>query len=321
MENDVSTGKTVFLFPGQGSQEIGMGRDLFAGDEYFRGLIAGASEMTGEDLERLCLKGPEKRLVKAKYLQPLLTAVSLGYLRHIREGGIKADIVMGHSLGEITALAAAGVVNDIQAVEIAAKRGELMDEAASACDGSMMVVLFLDMEEAERLLLETGEPEKIILANDNAPGQIVVSGDNRLLDEFAGKVAEKGGKYKKLVVSGPWHSPFLKKAREKFEIWAEPIPFCRPHTPIVLNATAKPEEHPTTIKHLVTWQLTSPVFFRESMEYCRRDGVDAILEIGPGRVLSGLARLNGFKRGSRVYNANNMRGVDLAVADLAAAGA
>jgi [acyl-carrier-protein] S-malonyltransferase len=309
--------KTVFLFPGQGSQEIGMGRDLFKSDANFRSLVEFASAMTGCDLEDICMKGPERDLIKSRIVQPLLVAVSLGYLRHVREAGIDADVVAGHSLGEISALAAAGVVSDREAVAMATKRGILMDEAASKCDGSMMAVLFAPLEKVEQILSDMGAPERIVLANDNAPDQIVISGDNTLLDQFAHHIThEKYGKSKKLVVSGPWHSPYLRNARLQFEDWAEPVLFHKPRIPLVMNATAKTETHPTTIKHLVTWQLTAPVFWRESMETLRDMQVDTILEIGPGRILSGLARVNGLKKGVAVYNINNMRGVEKAVEEL-----
>ncbi len=306
-------GKIAFLFPGQGSQEVGMGKDLFKSDTYFRGLIDYASDFTRENLEKLCLKGPEKKLIMSRYLQPLLCAVSLGYLRHIREHGIKADFVCGHSLGEITALAAAGVVTDKEAVAIAAKRGELMDEAAAQYDGTMMAVLFVPLETVEKILVEINEPHHIALANDNAPNQIVLSGSRKTLDRFAELLKEETlGKCKDIIVSGPWHSHFIQSAREQYEVWAEPIMFQKPHTTLILNATSKIEQHPTTIKHLVTWQLTSPVFWRECMETLKAMSVNTFLEIGPGRVLSGLIRVNGYPRSTPVFNVNNLRGVESA---------
>jgi [acyl-carrier-protein] S-malonyltransferase len=310
-------GKIAFIFPGQGSQEIGMGKDLFASDEYFRTLVKFASDFTGEDLEKLCCKGPEKKLIQSKYLQPLLASVSLGYLHHLKSSHIKPDVVLGHSLGEITALGASGVVDDQQTIAIAAKRGELMDAAAEKCNGTMMAVLFTPLDIVERILQEMNEPNMIALANDNAPDQVVLSGDRGALERFSEKCkAANGGKCKHLVVSGPWHSHFMKSAREQFEMWAELIAFKKPHTPLILNAIAKPEAHPSTIKHVVTWQLTSPVFWRECMETVKGMEIDTIIEIGPGRVLSGLVRVNGFAKTTAVHNVNNLRGVDLVVEHL-----
>lgn len=308
-------GKTAFLFPGQGSQEIGMGRDLFKSDSYFHSLVEFASDYTKEDLKRLCLKGPEKKLIKSHILQPLLSAVSLGYLRYIRESGIKSDFVLGHSLGEITALGAAGVIDDKETVLIAAKRGQLMDAAAEKCNGTMMAVIFVPLEKVEQILFEMNEPHSIALANDNAPNQIVLTGSRDTLKRFAQLLKSKniGGSCMDIIVSGPWHSHFLTSAREEFEVWAEPIYFKKPHTNLILNATAEVEAHPTTIKHLITWQLTSPVYWRECMESCKAKGVDTILEIGPGRVLSGLVRVNSFPKTTAVYSVNNLHGVENAV--------
>jgi [acyl-carrier-protein] S-malonyltransferase len=310
-------GKIAFLFPGQGSQEIGMARDLFETDDYFRSLVDYGSELTGENLEKLCLEGPAERLVKAWYLQPLLASVSLGYLRHLQKRGVAADVMCGHSLGEITALAAAGILSDREVIAVATKRGELMDRAASKVNGGMMAVMFVAEERVEQILDELDAPDRIVLANDNGPHQAVVSGDGELLDRFAERVAEEpGGKCHRLVVSGPWHSPYIKHAREIYEEWAEPIRFRRPHTPVVFNATAKTEEHPTTMKHLVTWQLTSPVYFRDCLNRLKQLGVRTLVEVGPGRVLSGLARVNGFKKGHSLYNANSLRSVEQIVAAL-----
>ncbi len=294
-----------------------MGQDL-KDDPFFRSLIELASDLAHEDLEKLCTRGPERKLIQARFLQPALVAVSLGYLNRMIENGITPDIVLGHSLGEISSLAAAGVVTYGTAVSIAAKRGELMDKVASQVNGGMMAVMFIDLDVLEKYIEEMNEPNRIVLANDNASRQIVISGDNELLDRFAARInEEKVGKCKRVNVVGPWHSPFLNEVRLEFENWAEGIKFQKPSIPIVLNATAKPETHPTTIKHLVTWQLTSPVFWRESMDYLKSTGVDTLYEVGPGRVLSGLARVNGFARETTIYNINNLRGVELAAAEYA----
>jgi [acyl-carrier-protein] S-malonyltransferase len=251
--------------------------------------------------------------MQARILQPAMVSICLGYLRKLQAKGIEADFVLGHSLGEITSLAAAGVVSDEDAVRIAAKRGELMDRVASGCTGGMLAVMFVPLADVEKLLEDMAAPNKIVFANDNAADQIVLSGDLEQLDKFAAIVAERRlGKTRKVPVIGPWHSPYMKEARLEFEKWVESIPFKKPTVQLVLNATAKPETHPTTIEHLVTWQLTSPVFWRESMDLIREDGVDTIYEIGPGRVLSGLTRVNGFNKETTIYNINNLRGIEAA---------
>lgn len=305
----------VFLFPGQGSQEVGMGADLFKGDAHFRGLVERASDVTHENLEKLCLHGPDKKLRKAQFLQPLLAAVSLGYLSRVREAGIRPSVVLGHSLGEITSLAASGVVSDEDAVTIAAKRGEFMDEAASRCNGTMMAALFMPLATVNGLLAEMNG--SIVLANDNAPDQIVLSGDTEALEEFSRRVSGRGlGKCKSILVSGPWHSPFMAGAHERFKAWVSAVRFSAPSISIMLNGTARCESDPEVIRQLVTDQLIRPVQWRLSMEAVRDLRPDAILEIGPGRILSGLVRVNGFPNKTVVYNVNNLAGFQRAAKEL-----
>jgi [acyl-carrier-protein] S-malonyltransferase len=309
-------GLKAFLFPGQGSQEIGMGHDLFKDDPFLRSLISIANDLTHEDLEKLCLRGPERVLLQARFLQPAMVAVCLGYFNRLQNMEIIPDIVLGHSLGEITSLAAAGVVSFEDAIRIAAKRGELMDRVASEVSGGMLAIMFMPLDQVESVLEEINEPLHLVLANDNAPDQVVISGRNDLLEKFTQLISEKRlGKSKRVQVIGPWHSPFMRNARLEFENWAEHITFKKPSTPLVMNATAKMEHHPTTIKHLVTWQLTSPVFWRESMDLLRDKDVDTMFEVGPGRVLSGIARVNGFKKDTTIFNINNLRGIEAAVAE------
>jgi [acyl-carrier-protein] S-malonyltransferase len=309
--------KAAFIFPGQGSQEVGMGQDLFREDPWFRSLIELGCDIVHEDLEKICLRGPETELMKAKVLQTLLVAVCLGYLRKLVEKGIKPDIVLGHSLGEITSLAASGVVSAEDALRIAAKRGELMDKVASSCNGGMLAVLFVSLENVKILLGRIGDPNRLVLANDNAPDQVVISGDIQLIEEFQNIITkERLGKFKRVPVIGPWHSPYMEQAREIFESWVEQVPFNEPSIPIIMNALARTEQNPMIIKRLVTYQLTSPVFWRESMAFLKTHGVDRIFEIGPGRVLSGLARVNGFRKETTIYNINNLNGVNIASSEL-----
>lgn len=308
--------KTAFLFPGQGSQEVGMGHDLFQVSSEFKSLVRCASDYTHEDCEKLCFHGPEKKLFRAHVLQPLLVAVSLGYFQCVKEQGIKADVILGHSLGEISSLGACGIVTHEEAVAIAARRGELMDEAASHCDGTMMAILSLSAEKVLALLVEMNAAGEIVFANDNAPGQVVVSGDKASLKKFSELVARgKQGTCAMLKIAGPWHSPFMYTAQTRFEQWVKNagIAFKNPGFPLILNATAREEQDPEEIKRRIIEQLTHPVFWRQSMEELKSRGIDTILEIGPGRVLSGLVRANKFPRNTVIYNVNNLRGLQRAV--------
>lgn len=308
--------KVLFLFPGQGSQEIGMARDLFRQSPYFNSLIKYASQISQEDLKSLCLRGPEKKLIQARFLQPLIVAVSLGYLKQVQEKGIEADIVLGHSLGEITALASAGVIDEHQAISISVRRGELMDQAAANCDGSMMAVLSLEYSKIAELIQEQKLEEKVFIANHNSPDQIVVSGDKDGLALLADNIIAAGARAKKLNVAGPWHTPYMKEAYKKFKDWSGDIDFKQPQATLILNATAQSESEPIKIKELISRQLSNPVYFKECLDYCKDKNIDTFLEIGPGRVLSGLVRANGFMQGARIYNVNNLRGLESAALDL-----
>jgi [acyl-carrier-protein] S-malonyltransferase len=306
--------KTAYLFPGQGAQEVGMGRDLYSDCPRFDSLLELGSELTHEDLGKLCRRGPERRLRQSLFLQPIMVTVSLGYMHLVREEGISGDVALGHSLGEITALAAAGVVSDEMAVRIAVKRGALMDHAATLQRGGMAAVLSVPLEALQEVLAAVDDPDAVVIANDNAPGQIVISGREAQLKQVSDLVRSRRlGRCRELAVSGPWHGPWMESARREFEAWIESTEFLPPTVPLVLNATGNQEDDPVRIKELITRQLTSPVLWRQCMGSLKQAGVDTLLEIGPGRVLSGLVRLNGFGTESRVFNINSRRGVQSAL--------
>lgn len=303
-------GKTAFLFPGQGSQVIGMGADLIGNDPFTDSLLSLASCLVTEDLGRLCTRGPMKKLINARFLQPSLVAVSLGYWKRLIESGIYPDMVCGHSLGEITSLAASGIVSAEDCIRIATKRGELMDEVAASCSGGMLAVMFVSLSAVEHMLRETESSARLVIANDNAPEQVVLSGELDDLNRFAARVnSEKLGKCRRVEVAGPWHSPFMADARVQFEEWVAGIQFSAPLIPLIFNATATALQEPEEIKNTVTWQLVRPVFWRRCMERLRIEAVDTLYEIGPQRILSGLARINGFKKGTAVHSISNLRGV------------
>jgi [acyl-carrier-protein] S-malonyltransferase len=302
----------VFLFPGQGSQEVGMGADLFRDDSHFQALVRQASQLVGDNLEPICLRGPERRLAQSRLLQPLLVAVSLGYLRRLQETGLSPGLVLGHSLGEITALAAAGVVSPEDAVTIAAKRGELMEAASAAVDGAMLAVMTDQHEAVLGLLAALPEQGRPVLANENSPQQIVLSGRRPDLLAFAESVGDhRLGRAKLLSVSVPSHSAYMGPAAEAFAAWLQGQSFRPPQVRLLLNS-GEFENDPERIRAHVAQALVRPVRWRHCMAVVRELRPSALIEIGPGRVLAGLARANGFGDETRVCSASNLRGVELA---------
>ena len=310
----------IFVFPGQGSQEVGMGADLFKSDSTFRSLVALASELVGENLEPVSLRGPERKLVQTRLLQPLLVAVSLGYLRQLNERGGQPDLVLGHSLGEITALAAAGVVSPADAVRIAAKRGELMAEAAAKLDGGMLAVKVEDRTRLRDWLTSATPDHRVTLANDNAPAQVVLSGERSALTAGANFLRrERLGQCRFLAVSGPWHSPLMAEAALRFEAWLRQIPLRPPQRPMLLNVTAARAATAGDILSSISGALTRPVQWAACMTAVRALNPRWLLEVGPGRVLAGLARANGFGAETQILNISNLRAVEGAVQTLSLA--
>jgi len=290
-----------------------MGADLFKSDPAFCELVALASGLVGEDLKATCLRGPEKKLLRTRLLQPLLVAVSLGYLRHLNGRGVQPDLVLGHSLGEITALAAAGVVTPPDAVRIAAKRGELMDQAASRVDGAMLAVTLENRRKLLDWLACAPAANKVTLANDNAPTQVVLSGERSALAACAGFIAtEKLGRCRLLAVSGPWHSPFMAEAAAGFDAWLRQIPMQPPRVPMLLNATAGRAETGADIRSQISGVLAGPVRWTGCMTALRAMNPRCLFEIGPDRVLAGIARANGIGDTTRIIHVNNLRGVESA---------
>ena len=290
-----------------------MGADLFKSDPAFRALVQHSSQCVGENLEPICLRGPEKTLVRTKYLQPLLVAVSLGYCRRLAERGVKPDVVLGHSLGEMTALAAAGVLTFEDAVEIAATRGGLMEQASATVPGGMLAVTTTARERILDWLAAEFPDNGAVLANDNAPTQIVLSGDHACLEQCASFITgQRLGRCRPLAVAGPWHSPLMNEARAQFESALRPFVFRPPRCALVLNASATLESDPARIRSLIVEVMARPVLWRSCMDLLHEMQAGALFEIGPGRVLAGLVRLNGFGLETRAHSVNNSSGVELA---------
>jgi len=279
--------KIAFCFPGQGSQDVGMGRAIAAEFPEARAAYDEASEAVGFDVAKLCFEGSIEELTRTELQQPALVATSIACLRAVRTLGIEPDYVMGHSVGEYSALAAADAIGSGDAVALVRARGEAMAEAARETPGAMAAVIGLEDAVVEELCLTI---EGVWPANYNCPGQIVVSGENAAVDRLIEEAAARGArKTVKLRVSGAFHSPLVARAAERLRpalskaTWRDPAP------PFMSTVSAKIEDA-QRIGSLLVDQLTGPVRFTQAVRGLVKDGVEIFVEIGPGQVLSGLLR-------------------------------
>jgi [acyl-carrier-protein] S-malonyltransferase len=297
--------KIAFCFPGQGSVEPGMGRDIADAVPEARSVFERGSEASGVDLERLCFHADAAELVDTAVQQPALVATSLAVLAALRARGIEPDFVVGHSVGEFAALAAAGAMSVEDALALVRARGVAMAEAAAAHPGSMAAILGLDDEVVERLC------RKILgvwPANYNCPGQIVVSGENDAVEECCERAQEEGARRAvKLKVSGAFHSPLVARAADALRPAIERVRFQEPVAPFMSTVTARVESAQRFAPLLVD-QLTAPVRFTQAASGLMKEGVRTFVEVGPGNVLSGLVKR--IDRSVKAISVNNLAALD-----------
>ncbi len=283
------------LFPGQGSQAPGMG--LAVARRFGESAaVLEAAERAVPGLMRLLAEGPEAELVRTSNTQPALLAASLALWAAWRLYAPAPACAAGHSLGEYSALAAAGALPAEQAVWLVRERGRCMEQAMPAGQGGMGAVMGLEEGEVTRLCQEVadqlgGSAAAVVAANFNAPGQVVVSGLVAALREVEARVRQAGGRYVPLAVSGPFHSPWMEEAARQFAAALERIPFLPPAFPVYSNVTARPHEPSAdSIRRHLRAQLTSPVRWADAVRAMGEAGVTHFVELGPGKVLSGLVR-------------------------------
>jgi [acyl-carrier-protein] S-malonyltransferase len=299
-------GKIAFLFPGQGSQYVGMGADMFEADPAAKDLFDLAEEVTGLPLQRLCFEGPMEELTETVNLQPAVTVVNLCLLQALMKSGVTPAAVCGHSLGEYSALFAAGVLDAGDTLKAVRERGRLMQREAERHPGTMAAVIGLAPDKVEETLKPLLAEGPLSLANFNTLEQTVISGTKELVTRAGDAAKAAGARVVPLKVSGAWHSPLMADASADFAACLSTLTFKNPRLPIYLNATAAPEADPERLRQAMSRQLTSPVRWAELILNLKKSGVDTWVEVGPKNVLKGLVKkILPDERAERFFNVEN----------------
>jgi [acyl-carrier-protein] S-malonyltransferase len=286
----------ALVFPGQGSQAVGMGRELDAAFAAAREVFQEVDEALKQNLSKLMFEGPEGDLILTENAQPALMAVSLAAMRVMeREGGFDlkrhAAFVAGHSLGEYSALAAAHALSVSDAARLLKRRGRAMQRAVPVGEGAMAALLGVELDAARLLAAEAAESQVLAAANDNGAGQVVVSGHRAAVERAVAQAPAKGAKRAiMLPVSAPFHCALMAPAAKEMEEALAEVNLCEPLVPLVANVSASSVRDPAEIKRLLVEQVTGLVRWRECVLYMKSQGVGEIVEVGSGRVLSGLAK-------------------------------
>lgn len=283
--------QVAFLFPGQGSQSVGMGKEFYDQFKVARDVFEEADDVLHFPLSRLCFEGPEEALKLTENTQPAVLTTSIAALRVLQsERGIEPRFTAGHSLGEYSALVAAGVLTFAEAVQVVRLRGKFMQEAVPLGEGTMAALLGMDRQEVEEICKQASDGEILTPANYNCPGQIVVAGHTRAVERAIALVKQRGKKAMLLQVSAPFHSPLMKPAGMRLQEVLEKISFQSFNTPVVTNVEAMANTDSERVKPLLVDQVSSPVRWEESMRWMIGEGIEQVLEVGPGKVLSGLMK-------------------------------
>jgi len=303
--------KTAFLFPGQGSQAVGMGLDLFQEYDTVRELFDMVEEITKINISRLCFKGPFDNLTETINLQPAITTVNLACLIAIQKEDIQPDISAGHSLGEYSAMCASGIISKAETFTIVHQRGILMHRESTKHQGAMHAILGLSITDIEELVAEVKTGGVVAVANHNTEKQVVVTGTPESVKKISSLAASRGGKAVPLKVSGAWHSELMREAQEEFKHVLDDVSFRPPEIPVVFNVTADVATDVVDIKSIMVRQLCSPVKWYDSMNKLTEENVEVFVEVGPGKVLTGLLKkILPKEYPGKVYSVSDMKSLE-----------
>lgn len=288
-------GKVAFLFPGQGSQSVGMGKALLEQSQAARRVFDEADEALGEKLSRVILEGPEDELKRTANTQPAILTMSVACLCALKEAGVRGpDVVAGHSLGEYSALVAAGALSFSDAVRAVRARGTFMQEAVPEGEGAMAAVMGLDAATIRAVCDEVSDPGAkayVAVANFNGPAQTVIAGHTAGVDKASEALKEKGAKrVVPLPVSAPFHCALMEPVKPRLDEVLSKVAFSALEVPVVTNVEALPNTDASRVKGLLVEQVVAPVRFTEMVERMLEDGVDTFVEVGPGTALIGMVK-------------------------------
>ena len=300
--------KTAFLFPGQGSQSVGMGEEFYREYDVVRDIFDMTEEISRFNISKLCFKGPIEDLTMTVNLQPAVTAVNLACLAVIEKENVEFHYCAGHSLGEYSALSAAGVISKEDTARLVFKIGELMHREATRNHGAMHAIIGMPIDTVADLVTEVQKDGFVSVANHNTELQIVITGAPEAVEKVSSLATAQGAKSVPLKVSGAWHSELIKGAEEEFKAYLDTADFNRPGKSILFNVTADSSNDSDEIKDIMGRQLCSPVRWYDTISKLMENNVEIFVEVGPGRVLAGLLKkILPRDYPAKIYNVANMK--------------